>query len=193
MLIAVFGLSLLSLRFKDGDKTTLNSDGYIRWGERKLEWSDFKGLVPNKSKFHALTQSAINLEFDTDKHVLEFTIETIFDPQLSWRTEDVNTYMLQHEQVHFDITEYHARLLRKAIINKKFKSFASINREVSEVYHEIHEKAKEMQEAYDHETEHSLNKEAQAKWNKKMSRLLEKMTTFTEPTIKINIEHLIND
>ncbi|MEX1001543.1 MAG: hypothetical protein WDZ35_05460 [Crocinitomicaceae bacterium] len=187
----LFSFIVSSFALFEGDKKTTGDDGYLRWGERKLEWADFQGEVPDNSKFHALTHSAIHLNFETKDSTLHFHIETLFDPNSSWKTEGVNEHILEHEQIHFDITEYHTRLLRKEISNKKFHSLATVDREVREAYEKISEETKVMQEHYDHQTKHSLDPKKQSVWAKKMNRLLQKTADYQSSEIQISIHDLL--
>ena len=188
--LLLFTVALTSFN-SDEKKNYPHEDGYVRWSDRKLEWSDFKGEVPQTSKFHALTNSAINLEFETVDQHLVFKIESIFDPGTSWKKEGVTPYILNHEQIHFDITEYHTRQLRKELMKKKFHSFATVSREVREMVNDAHEKTGAMQLEYDHDTDHSLNKKKQEKWNRKVARLMRKTDDYQATTIKIDISYLM--
>ncbi|MBD3638661.1 MAG: DUF922 domain-containing protein, partial [Crocinitomicaceae bacterium] len=135
-----------------GENFLQNNDNYVHWGERDLKWSDFQGPVPDDSKFHALTHSAISLDFQSDGVILEFKIESVFDPSKSWKKEGVNSYILKHEQLHFDITEYHARLLRKEIKTTKYTSFNTIETQIRNMFNETYNEANQMQIDYDKET-----------------------------------------
>ena len=169
-----------------------NDDGYLVWGKRKLKWSDFQGEVPGDSEFHALTHSAISLDFQGEGVILEFNIQTIFDPQKSWKKEGVNDYILKHEQGHFDITEYHARALRKKLKTHRYKSVETIGDEVQNMFNEAYSRANQMQILYDEQTKHSIDKKKQAKWDKKIKKLLSSLNTYKNPKVKVNVSYLNN-
>ena len=168
-----------------------NDEGYIYWGERQLKWSDFQGEIPNDSKFDALTHSIISLDFQGEGVILEFEIHTIFDPSKSWKRDGVDSYILKHEQGHFDITEYYARVLRKKLKTTKYKSLDTVGDEVKALFNESFNAANDLQLKYDKETEHSINRKKQKKWNKKIEKMLSSITAYRHPKLKVNISYLV--
>lgn len=168
-----------------------NEDVYIRWNDRKLNWNDFSGAVPANSKFDALTHSAIDMSFSGEKTTLKFNVKSIFDPDKSWKKEGVTSYILKHEQVHFDITEYYSRVLRKKIKTRRFKSFDTVEKEVMDMFNQTFEEASKMQVKYDNDTGHSQNKKKQAKWNKKIKKMLSSLSSFKNPIMKVNVNYLL--
>lgn len=183
-------LMLSSFKSDVRDLAQTRDDGYIHWEDRKLKWSDFQGDVPVDSEFDALTHSIINLEFQGEGILLEFNVETLFDPKKSWKRNGVDQYILEHEQIHFDITEYHSRLLRKKLKTHKYKSFDSIESDVKQMFKEASEDANEMQLLYDEQTHHSINRKKQAKWKKKMKKLLNNTNLYKKAKLKVNISYL---
>ncbi len=171
------------------DNTEL--DDYILWG-KKLKWADFQGEIPKNSKFDALTHSAISLNFDGANITLNFDIQTVFSPVDSWKKVGVNEYILKHEQLHFDITEYHSRLLRKKLKNHRFKNFAAVEKDIMRIFNESSAAANAMQVKYDEETDHSINKKKQAKWNTKVKKLLSKTSAHRKTAFKVSIAYIIN-
>lgn len=164
----------------------------IKWAEGKLGWEDFAGAIPSDSKFDALTYSAISLDFEGQNIILNFNIETLFYPEKSWKKAGVDKYILKHEQGHFDITEYHARLLRKNLKSYKYKSFATIAPDVEQMFKEASDAANAMQVKYDHETDHSINRKKQAKWNKKIQKMLSKTSSYKKTNFKVSIAYVIS-
>lgn len=173
-----------------GNISFTQDDQYILWGSRDLAWSDFQGAIPTNSKFDALTNSAINLVYDGENASLRFNIETIFDLQGSWKKANVNNYVLAHEQLHFDITEYHSRVLRKKLKAYRFKSFATIEGDVKKMFNQAFTNANKMQVKYDKDTNHSINKKKQAKWEKKVKKLLKSLKAYKNTKFQINISYL---
>ena len=140
----------------------------MQWDEnRKLTWNDFKGTPNVGNGFVASTNSGISFSFSysvRDNNLnLDYTIESNFYPELSWYiAEDVSPYILKHEQTHFDISELHARKLRKLIEESTF----SLNpkEEINSLYNSIEEKRRAMQKKYDAESDHSKIPEEELKW-----------------------------
>ncbi|MDP6909549.1 MAG: hypothetical protein QF371_08585, partial [Flavobacteriales bacterium] len=88
----------------------------IEWQEeRVLKWSDFKGKPNKLSKNEALTDSGIAISLTCDDEHSEVKVESFFNPYKSWSKNHTSDYLLEHEQLHFDITELFARKLRKQL------------------------------------------------------------------------------
>ena len=140
----------------------------IAWAEgRKLNWADFKGVPSGPEDYVASTNSGVSFSFSykeqNGQSVIDYTVRGNFYPNLSWyRPSKVTNYILEHEQMHFDISELCARKLRKSLAtiprDRDFKSR-------SEVVYEQNEKVRrEMQTQYDTDSDHSNNKEEELRW-----------------------------
>ena len=157
----------------------------LRWRKGySLVWADFQGSVDRASDHHASTHSGVRYSYKwslkNDELIMRFDVESLFDRSKSWVNKEKRTKtLLAHEQLHFDITEIHARLLRKA-----FKDATWDNDNFKEEVKEIANKNKvtrlKMQDDYDEETAHSQKKDIQAKWAKKIKRLLEETDSLRE-------------
>ncbi|MEZ4922785.1 MAG: DUF922 domain-containing protein [Crocinitomicaceae bacterium] len=189
--IILFGGLFLSFKNDANSLLQTQENDYIHWADRKLKWTDFRGPIPSDSKYHAMTHSMINLKFEGEGSFLTFDIETIFDPNLSWKKTGVDDHVLKHEQIHFDITEYYARVLRKELKSHHYSDINSIESEVKSMFNKSFEDAERMQKKYDEETNHSLNKKKQEKWNKKVKKYLQDTGSFKNPRIKVNISYLL--
>ena len=86
-------------------------------------------------------------------------------------------YILSHEQGHFDIAEIFARKLYKKMSEYKFNR-RTYQKELNKIYQDILDEKEEIQNDYDRETNHSINKEKQAEWLKKLKRLLEEYEDY---------------
>jgi hypothetical protein len=150
----------------------------IEWDEnRKLTWSDFRGK-PNKiSRNEALTDSGMSIGLECNEQTSEVTIECFFDPKKSWSKNEKSDYLLAHEQLHFDITELFVRKLRKQI-DKLGDDCQKLNNYIEEYYNKNYKAFVAYQHAYDSESRHSLNKEKQAYWEKKVARELEQLKPY---------------
>ena len=101
---------------------------------------------------------------------MTYKIKSLFSRTRSWGLHKTD-YILSHEQGHFDIAEIFARKLHKKMSEYRFDK-RTCNKKLGEIYDEIVEEKSEMQNDYDKETRHSINKEKQAQWLKKIERLL---------------------
>ena len=110
-------------------------DDFILWQEnKKLKIQDFKAdnkdtVKVNRQQFLGAI-SAIRIEYSSFQRnknsVPDFSIKTYFDPNESWMLLK-NDYVLQHEQIHFDLTELYARKMRKSIESLRQKNVTNIS------------------------------------------------------------------
>ena len=110
-------------------------DDFILWQEnKKLKIQDFKAenndtIKVNRKQFLGAI-SAIRIEYSSFQRnknsVPEFSIKTYFDPNESWMLLK-NDYVLQHEQIHFDLTELYARKMRKSVESLRQKNVTNIS------------------------------------------------------------------
>lgn len=110
-------------------------DDFILWQEnKKLKIQDFKAdnkdtVKVNQQQFLGAI-SAIRIEYSSFQRnknsVPEFNIKTYFDPNESWMLLK-NDYVLQHEQIHFDLTELYARKMRKSVESLRQKNITNIS------------------------------------------------------------------
>lgn len=91
---------------------------------------------------------------------------------------------LKHEKGHLDITEIYARRIRKLVSKTSFKS-AKYKDELRELFKEMAQKHSDEQIKYDRETNHSINKEVQTKWNEWIESELEDLSGFSNPDIQL--------
>lgn len=102
----------------------------------------------------------------------------------------ISMNVLNHEQRHFDISEIHARKFNQQVaiellgekfrcpsdssnpIQLKYKIDELTKKQVHEIFDNVRYKMDRMQIDYDGDSDHSLNKEIQVKWNKKIDREL---------------------
>lgn len=152
----------------------------IFWKEDGLTWEDFKAQPDLNSPFHANTNAGLSyswgLKNDNGNIELQYQVLSFFNPNSSWvKPGSTNEYLLKHEQLHFDITELHARKLRKKLAEIKVDQLGKDPKAILTKAYEIIEKERAfMQKKYDQETNHSLNKNAEAKWQDYIKRELNK-------------------
>lgn len=110
-------------------------DDFILWQEnKKLKIQYFRAenndtIKVNQQQFLGAI-SAIRIEYSSFQRnknsVPEFSIKTYFDPNESWMLLK-NDYVLQHEQIHFDLTELYARKMRKSVESLQQKNITNIS------------------------------------------------------------------
>lgn len=149
----------------------MNNESTILWREDlKLTWNDFKGEQHVESNAVAVTASGITFSYKVRKansRIVDFTpsVEAHFYPDKSWvKLEQADDYILAHEQLHFDITELHVRKLKKQISTLKItQNLGSI---LDKLHQNINKELSVMQNKYDSESNNSINKGVQHKWEK---------------------------
>ncbi len=114
---------------------TFVKDNFILWQEnKKLKIQDFWAenndtIKVNQQQFLGAI-SAIRIEYSSFQRnknsVPDFSIKTYFDPNGSWMLLK-NDYVLQHEQIHFDLTELYARKMRKSVESLRQKNITNIS------------------------------------------------------------------
>jgi hypothetical protein len=148
----------------------------IEWRENvKLSWADFKGVPNRGAGYVASASSGISFSYSfktiDDELFYHYKVECHFYPQESWyKPELVSNYILKHEQTHFDITELHARMLRKRLSESKFSK--NIKVEIEGIYKTLEKQRGDMQNRFDAETEHSKNKQQEYLWEAFISKQL---------------------
>ena len=149
----------------------------ILWSEnKKLTWEDFRGKSIPSASFVASTNTGINFQYSyslkNDEVTVEYSVASFFYPDKSWfQPGKVNQHILNHEQAHFDISELHARMLRKNLASKKFTK--KVKSEIEGIYKQIEQKRRAMQVNFDTETDHSRNEEKEIIWEKQIAKQLE--------------------
>lgn len=158
-------------------------DNSILWSETsRLEWSDFKGNPDLFIDAVALTASGLSSDLSaktTKTKLIEFEVivEARFYPDQSWyKKEFANSLVLAHEQLHFDITELHARKLRQRIDHAELT--INIKKEISKLSEIVNKELKVMQKQYDRETSYSRNIETQIRWHKFVRTKLNRLSKY---------------
>lgn len=171
-LLAFIGLLLLP-----------SNDEVIVWrDDLRLTWNQFKAAPKTDRAAAALTASGITFEFSTsesDERIVSFKAKVVahFYPNKSWYIkEQSDAHILAHEQLHFDLTELYARKFRKQISNLKVSN--SLKNELRSLHETINKELAITQNTYDRETDHSINKELQAKWDKYVKQELLKLSAY---------------
>lgn len=156
----------------------------MSWSDSyRLTWSDFRAAPQDLGSAVATTASGITFGFSikesNTKGVIGFTtnIDAHFYPEKSWyKPKRATRHVLGHEQLHFDITELHARKFRQRV--RSLKANNNIKHELRALHKEILKELAEMQDMYDSETDFSRKPEIQARWAKFVSMELKKLEAF---------------
>lgn len=185
----------------------------ISWNEtNRLTLDDFKKIKgKNQSVFVALTYAYINyniIKTDTAIQKEKITktehgtvkivstiepekkcvlnIQAVFSKTASWvDIEFLNDKTLKHEQKHFDIVEIMARMFRKEAIEKLKKGKCNID--LKDLKSKYTVSFNKLNRKYDKQTNHSINKVAQKKWEEEIiPKMLEELKEYSSPNIIIS-------
>lgn len=186
ILISILTCVVFAISFKNTEKepsTILWTNNY------KLKWDDFQGKQDSLRKNieeESMIKTRIEVTTKISKSSIEFQTPCYFEKANSWTINDSSLTLLNHEQLHFDITEIFARELRKKLSTIKFTSNQNLKNKVKELYHKINSASIEFQHKYDKETNHSKNKSQQLIWNERIQDILKNTSDYS--SIKIVIK-----
>ncbi|BAO76772.1 DUF922 domain-containing protein [Winogradskyella sp. PG-2] len=155
----------------------------LTWNEsRRLTWDDFRADADSNSDAVALTASGITFGYSvktSGDRIIGFSasVEAHFYPNKSWYIVDKeNTYILGHEQLHFDITELYARKFRKQL--ERLVVNQNVKEQMNRLHVAINEALGETQIRYDTQSNHSINVEMQKQWEAFIKEELKKLDEY---------------
>lgn len=176
---SAFSQKVLVNVFMQDKVTTPKSDTIYYDVNKHLTWADFKGK-PDPNHFGgAITASGF--AFDADIKIegkiiyLNIGVYTFFNKRKSWKKSNINSdYHLLHEQRHFDITRLAAEYFINEVVKAKFTK-ANYNQLMNELFDKAYTYCTTLQNEYDSETNHSINKDMQLSWNDKIALEISKL------------------
>lgn len=190
---------------------------YIIWSkDYKLKWEDFQGNSDTARVIGADCASSI----DDDeipvrgKDSLKIIVRARFNKKESikveWRLKPFNLedQSLQHEQIHFDITEVYARKFReilcKLIPKAQRRNSYWIISQMSEIYNKLFKQWQGEQKQFDKEVSffHEINpsitgaidqdlqvvKKKQEEWRQKVDKELNDLEKYSQDTFTIKVK-----
>lgn len=145
---------------------------------RSLNWNDFRGTPVLEGRAAAITVSGFGYNADVlrteTEGVINIQIYCFFDQDKSWvKKEHKNEYVLNHEQLHFNISyiaaiEFVNKLRNTNFTDKNYKTL------LPQLYAEGLKYMEKLQAEYDNETRNGLDKETQSKWDDRLRIALDK-------------------
>lgn len=154
----------------------------------KLRWGDFRGRKPQDRRTGAQITMSLKVFYDTE--VLEESgawmartrdvcvAAVMYKRRSSAQVDERNLWGLEHEQAHFDITEYFARKFTSELrlIQTRDTSAKRARQRLERAIHKHYQVAlvawQEMEERYDRETNHGGRAIAQEQWRRQARALL---------------------
>ncbi|WP_177204535.1 DUF922 domain-containing protein [Hymenobacter arizonensis] len=159
--------------------------GPILWSaDRRLTVADFQSRPKPYEKLAALTTTDIKAGAACRDFVFSGTVKATFDPSASWFRDPKNytPQLLRHEQLHFDLTEVYARLLRQKLVVFQAKvDCAKLQPAFNNLTKGIYAEWDREQNRYDAETNHGLNAVRQDYWEKQTQVRLAQLEAFALP------------
>lgn len=149
---------------------------YIAWsGERRLSWEDFQGEPDTTNPHHALTAANLTVSTSCKKNEFSYTVTCVFLPQQSWSKRKGSEGLLAHEQLHFDLTEVHARQLRQELAQLDCRNRKTRLRRIVDG---AFKRWKEEQKRFDQASRHGLDKEEEQVWASGVANRLKKLEAY---------------
>src|SRR5690625_3492554 len=108
----------------------------------------------------------------TDSDIKDILVVAIMYKYDSW-VKEKKELLLNHEQIHFNITELYTRKIRKDLQKYLDDNKSHELDSIAKIYHCLEDEFWETQFLYDKETNHSKNTVEQKKWDRKIDRLLQ--------------------
>jgi hypothetical protein len=172
LILLLIALPATAIAQKDGEEL-------LEWSSsRRLTWADYKSRPNPNSDAAASTTTYLGIDYNIGSTSFSYKIESRFSKTRSWGLHKTD-YILSHEQGHFDIAEVFARKLHKKMSEYKF-SRKTYEKDLRKIYNEVTEEKEKTQNEYDGETRHSINKEKQAEWLKKIEKMLEELKDYAD-------------
>ncbi len=145
----------------------------FQWSaDRKLTWDDFKGAVDYSDDITAAaTYCGIGFESEAGSAdgPVYVKVYNRFFPSRSWvKAGQLNSYILAHEQCHFDICELYTRILRKKL-NEAAAGKNVTAEQLKDIYAKVQSEYTACQEQYEQETAHGTIDELQQAWEYKVA------------------------
>mgnify|MGYP001592442583 CR=1 FL=1 len=160
----------------------------INWQNgSELNWKSFKAKAPRSSSYRALSAVGISAGMSLENNILELTVQSFFEPKESWTKEKESEYLLNHEQMHFNISEIHARRLRKEYLNADW-TLKNFNSNFSKMLKKQLAEENKMQKAYDSETNHSIVKEEQTRWDRFIKKELKELNRYGSNRVVLKLK-----
>lgn len=167
---------------------------FIYWDERdKISWEDFRGTTFHKSVqgipgTAAVSRVGIQREYLKSKEspdTISLMLRATFNRFLSsvnanWKTDRY----LEHEQLHFDMTELLARKMRRVYILVDLNIPAE-GKKVPKIIRSLTEEYKTQQVAFDNDSYSSIEK--QKEWRIKIDEELLLLADYSLPVVKIPV------
>jgi hypothetical protein len=161
------GISVIAEMATESEDTNL----IVYTRKRPLKYKDFSGTPDDLSIAAAVTYSGIHMQFYSQTELNHKTIKVVVTPYFMkdswWRATEFTGDILDHEQLHFDIT---AIIACELVNNIRSRTFTPENfmKELQALQKQAEKDRAQMQQMYDKATEHGVNRPKQEEWSQKI-------------------------
>jgi hypothetical protein len=148
--------------------------------DRLLSWKDYLGNRPGGAQYAAMTNISLQCEILSSNSIL---VSNCMVKEKSWvREKSKSSYILNHEQYHFNLAEVFARKMRK-----EFTDLSTVNYHiVDSIFQKVYSDYDAAQVRYDDETLHSQVNAEQIKWQDKIDEELAVLDAYKETVVYLN-------
>lgn len=156
----------------------------ISWSlNRPLTWEDFRATPPAEGEEQAKT--VYLLSYESRCRGLDFTVDVtaIMLPLQSWvkpfvrATVSGSARVLRHEQTHFNLTEVHARRMRR-YFKELYNPCGLPDERLREAVDRFVREESDAQGRYDKETQYGRNDVTQGRWDQEVADMLSSLAAF---------------
>jgi hypothetical protein len=139
---------------------------------KSLTWKDFKGKPEINSPFDACLKWGIyyNYKYEigpNEEPNVNLNVECKIGTDSWFKNGKETEELLNHEYGHFLIAFIYSERFKSKVKDAKF-SLKEVDANIQKVFDDTFKDCVNYQNLYDKETNHSLNKEIQKKWNDKL-------------------------
>ncbi len=170
----------LRVDFSDAYHPTEASNDTVFYSpNRPLTWADFQAPIPTTTRYAAQVFPTIAYEgggrIANGELIISLKIKTYNPKSSSWAMASArDAYTLNHEQRHFDL----ARIAAEGFKQRIRPDSLTIEDYNSQIQYQFIESFRDMgrlQEQYDDETNHGINRDIQERWNQHIDRDLRRI------------------
>ncbi len=165
-----------------------SQDNIIKWTEdRPLTWNDFKIINKNNHWAGAISHCGLQRSSVIEGDTLIFKLEPYFNKYKSWvKTAHKNDIVLQHEQIHFDLTEFYARKIRREILQISLSKEDYLST-IDSLYNTYVNELNLINKQYDDETYFGNIDEVQSIWRERINKELLELDPYKETKLKVKL------
>ena len=160
--------------------------GAVPWSDRLLTWDDFRAAAPaDRGDRGAQTAYTVFHAAQCTGDRFEFRVLAAMIPDQSWvappvrKDSALSARTLRHEQTHFDLTEVHARRLRRYFA-ELYSPCTRGTAELDALAGRFMDEESQAQRRYDNETRYGRDAEPQRAWDADVARQLRALDRFGE-------------